>query len=109
MTELINPTVLAAVALLAIGTFILRALGPTIGGRLEKRPLLKRAVQAATYLLLIGVSITATLGASFEDFSIARLCGVLTGGILAWRKASFLWIVLAASITTATLRLLGLP
>ncbi|MFC0582422.1 AzlD domain-containing protein [Micrococcoides hystricis] len=109
MTELINPTVIAAVALLAIGTFVLRALGPTVGGRLEKRPLLKRAVQAATYLLLIGVSITATLGSSLETFSVARLCGVLTGGILAWRKAGFLWIVVAASATTAILRLLGLP
>lgn len=109
MTEILTPSVIGAVLLLSAGTFLLRALGPTVGGRLEKRPLLKRAVEAATYLLLIGVSITATLGASLADFSPARLCGVLTGAFLAWRKASFLWIVLAASITTALLRLFGIP
>ena len=80
-----------------------------MGRKLEKYPLIRKAVQAATYLLLIGVSVTSALGSTFEDFSPARLIGVLFAIFLAWRKAGFLWIVLAASLTTALLRLFGMP
>jgi len=34
---------------------------------------------------------------------------VLAGGVLAWRKAPFLVVVIAAAGITAVLRLLGLP
>jgi hypothetical protein len=34
---------------------------------------------------------------------------VLAGGVLAWRKAPFLVVVLAAAAVTAILRLLGVP
>ena len=39
----------------------------------------------------------------------ARQAGVLVAGLLAWRKAPFLVIVIAAAVTTAALRLLGVP
>ena len=48
-----------------------------------------------------------TKGHDFSGF--ARPAGVLVGGILAWRKAPFLVVVLAAAATTAGLRLLGIP
>jgi len=34
---------------------------------------------------------------------------VLVGGVLAWRKAPFLVVVIAAAGTAAVLRLLGVP
>jgi hypothetical protein len=35
--------------------------------------------------------------------------GVLVGGALAWRKAPFVLVVVAAAATAAGLRLLGVP
>ena len=44
----------------------------------------------------------------FRSFSgFARPAGVLVAGILAWRKAPFLVVVLAAAVVTALLRVLG--
>ncbi len=37
----------------------------------------------------------------------ARPAGVLVAGVLAWRKAPFIVIVLAAAATTAVLRWIG--
>jgi len=54
------------------------------------------------------VAITAlTKGHGFAG--LARPAGVLAGGVLAWRKAPFLVVVIAAAGITAVLRLLGLP
>jgi hypothetical protein len=40
---------------------------------------------------------------------VARPAGVLVGLVLAWRRAPFLLVVVAAAVTAAGLRLLGLP
>jgi hypothetical protein len=57
-------------------------------------------------LLAALVATTAlTEGHSFSGF--ARPAGVLVAGVLAWRKAPFLVVVLAAAGITALLRLLG--
>ena len=57
-------------------------------------------------LLAALVATTAlTKGHGFAGF--ARPAGVLVGGVLAWRKAPFLVVVLAAAATAALLRLAG--
>jgi hypothetical protein len=63
---------------------------------------------AAVVLLAALVAITAlTDGHEFAGF--ARPAGVLVGGVLAWRKAPFVVVVLAAGATAALLRVVGVP
>jgi hypothetical protein len=63
---------------------------------------------SAVVLLAALVAIAAlTQGHAFAG--VARPAGVLVGGILAWRKAPFVVIVLAAAATAALLRLVGVP
>jgi hypothetical protein len=45
-------------------------------------------------------------GSEFAGF--ARPAGVLAGALLAWRKAPFVVVVIAAAAVTALLRLAGL-
>ncbi|HEX7746127.1 MAG TPA: AzlD domain-containing protein, partial [Micromonosporaceae bacterium] len=40
---------------------------------------------------------------------VARPVGVLVGVVLAWRRAPFVVVVIAAAVTAAGLRLAGLP
>ncbi len=44
-----------------------------------------------------------------ESAGFARPAGIAVGGVLAWRKAPFVVVVLAAAGTAAILRLLGVP
>ena len=101
--------VVAGMATLAAGTYAIRFAGPALRTRMSLPPRATRLLEAAAVILLAAlVAITAlTQGHGFAGF--ARPAGVLVGGVLAWRKAPFLVIVLAAAATTALLRLLGVP
>ena len=44
-----------------------------------------------------------------EDETLSCGSGVLAGGVLAWRKAPFIVVVIVAAAGTAGLRLLGVP
>jgi len=52
---------------------------------------------------------TSALIDNQEFVGFARPAGVLVGGILAWRKAPFVLVVIAAAATAAGLRLVGVP
>ena len=85
------------------------AFGPEAGLELADRLTAEHLLEAAAVVMLAAlVAITAlTEGHGFSG--LARPAGVLAGGVLAWRKAPFLVVVLAAAATTAVLRLLGVP
>ncbi|MFJ5776527.1 AzlD domain-containing protein [Streptomyces sp. NPDC093094] len=97
----------AMILALALGTYAFRLVGPALHGRVEipervRELLAAGAVVLLTALLAIG-ALTETAG--FAGW--ARPAGVLTAGVLAWRRAPFAVIVLAAAATTAVLRALG--
>ena len=62
-------------------------------------------VGAAT--LLAALAATAALSEAGGFAGYARPAGVLVGLLLAWRRAPFVLVVVAAAATTAVLRLLG--
>jgi uncharacterized membrane protein len=97
-----------AVVLLAGGTYALRVCGPVLHRRIELSSRLRGMLSvAATVLLCALVAISAlTAGHAFAGW--ARPAGVLVGGVLAARRAPFLAAVIAAVVTTAVLRRLGL-
>jgi branched-subunit amino acid transport protein len=103
-TELLIGTIV-----LAVGTFAFRLAGPVLRDRVKLSPKAERLmVLGAVVLLAALVAVSAlTDGHSFDG--VAKPAGVLVGGVLAWRKAPFVMVVVAAAATAALLRLAGVP
>ncbi|WP_439379725.1 AzlD domain-containing protein [Amycolatopsis lexingtonensis] len=100
---------LAGTAVLALGTFAFRFAGPVLRSRVKLSPKAQRLMALAAVVLLAAlVAVSAlTEGHGFAGF--ARPAGVLVAGVLAWRKAPFALVVVAAAATAALLRLAGIP
>jgi branched-subunit amino acid transport protein len=105
-----DPTlVVAGMLALSAGTFAFRFSGPVLRQRISFPPWAERLLEAAAVVLLAALVATTALTQGHGFAGLARPAGVLVGGVLAWRKAPFLVVVLAAAVTTAVLRLLGVP
>jgi len=102
----VNAT-LAVILALAVGTYAFRLVGPLLHGRVTVPPRMQELASAGAVVLLVALLATGALteGGGFAGW--ARPAGVLTGGVLAWRRAPFPVVVLAAAATTALLRLAG--
>ncbi len=100
---------LVGTAVLALGTFAFRLAGPVLRSRVKLSPRAERLMALAAVVLLAAlVAVSAlTEGHGFAGF--ARPAGVLVAGVLAWRKAPFVLVVVAAAATAALLRLAGVP
>jgi branched-subunit amino acid transport protein len=99
--------VMAGMATLAAGTYAFRSSGQLLRAKITFPPRVTRLLEAAAVILLAALVATTALteGHAFSGF--ARPAGVLIAGLLAWRKAPFLVVVLAAAAVTALLRLAG--
>jgi branched-subunit amino acid transport protein len=99
--------VVAGMATLAAGTYAFRLSGQLLRARITFPPRAARLLEAAAVILLAALVATTALtqGHGFSGFS--RPAGVLAGGVLAWRKAPFLVVVVVAAAVTALLRLAG--
>jgi branched-subunit amino acid transport protein len=99
---------LAAIVVLAFGTYTMRLGGVLLRERLELSEPVQRLLPMAAASLLAALATTAALleGAAFAG--VARPAGVAAGAILAWRRAPFVVVVVAAAATAALLRLAGL-
>jgi branched-subunit amino acid transport protein len=104
-----TPIVLTAIAILAVGTFSLRIAGPLMRSRFEVPERTQQFLGAAAIVLLAALVATSALMDGHGPAGIARPAGVLVGGVLAWRRAPFVLVVVAAAATAAGLRLLGVP
>ena len=100
--------VLAAI-LLGAGTFAFRFAGPVLRRRVELPAGVERLLVVAAVVLLAALVGTASLLDGHHFAGIARATGVGVGGVLAWRKAPFVVVVIGAAATAAGLRLLGVP
>lgn len=106
-----NPALLLVIAtlVLAAGTYAFRVAGPLLSDRLELSARTERLLTVGAVVLLAALVATSALLDEQQFVGFARPAGVLVGGVLAWRKAPFVVIVLAAAATAAVLRLLGVP
>jgi branched chain amino acid efflux pump len=100
---------IAGMATLSAGTLAFRLSGPLLRERLTLPPWAEKLLETAAVVLLAALVATTALTEGHGFSGLARPAGVLVGGILAWRKAPFLVVVMAAAATTALLRLLGVP
>jgi branched-subunit amino acid transport protein len=70
---------------------------------------LRRLLPLAAAALLAALTLTVALTENGAFVGWARPAGVLAGAVLAWRRAPFVVVVVAAAGTAAVLRLLGIP
>jgi branched-subunit amino acid transport protein len=101
--------VVAGMAVLASGTYAIRLAGPALRTRISFPPRAVKLLEAAAVVLLAALVATTALTEGHGLAGLARPAGVLAGGVLAWRRAPFLVVVLTAAAVTALLRLLGVP
>lgn len=100
-------TLAVAMLALAAGTFAFRLAGPLLRSRITLPPRAEKLMETAAIVLLAAVVATTALTEGHGPAGFARPAGVAVAGVLAWRKAPFLVVVLAAAATAAGLRLLG--
>jgi branched-subunit amino acid transport protein len=102
-------TLIIAAAVLGAGTFAFRFAGPALRARVEISPRTQRLMATAAVVLLAALVAVSALTEGHGFAGIARPTGVLVGGVLAWRKAPFVLVVVAAAATAALLRVVGVP
>jgi branched-subunit amino acid transport protein len=100
---------LAAAGVLALGTLGLRLAGVLLRARLTPSPRVQELLDTGVTVLFCALVATAALVEAQEFVGWARPIGVAVGGVLAWRRAPFVAVVVAAAATAAILRLLGVP
>lgn len=93
---------------LGLGTFAFRFAGAALTSRLTVSHRIQQMLAAASVVLLIALVASATLLQDGGFAGFARPAGVAVGGILAWRRAPFIVVVLAAAAVAAGLRLVGI-
>jgi branched-subunit amino acid transport protein len=94
------------VALCAITTFAIRAFGPFAVGARALHPRTTRVLSLLPAALLAALVVTETVIIDGELDIDARLAGVAAAGLLLWRGASVIWVVIGAAAVTAALRLM---
>ncbi len=99
--------VVAGMVTLAAGTYAFRLSGQLLRARITFPPWAGKLLEGAAVVLLAALVVTTALTKGHGFAGIARPAGVLVGGALAWRRAPFLVVVIAAAAITAGLRLLG--
>ncbi|MEU0334065.1 AzlD domain-containing protein [Streptomyces sp. NPDC006193] len=97
----------AVILALAAGTYAFRLVGPLLHGRVTVPARVQELASAGAVVLLVALLATGALTESGGFAGWARPTGVLVGAVLAWRRAPFAVVVLAAAATTALLRLAG--
>jgi branched-subunit amino acid transport protein len=100
---------LAVVVALAVGTYAFRLGGVLLRDRLNLPESVRTLLPAAAAALLAALAATAAFTQAGHFAGVARPAGVLVGMVLAWRKAPFVVVVVAAAVTAALLRLAGVP
>lgn len=99
--------IVASAVVLGAGTFAFRAAGPVLRSRWEVSRRTVALMSSAAVVLLVALVATATFADGQEYADPARPLGVLVGGLLAWRRAPFVLVVVSAAATAALLRLVS--
>lgn len=96
----------ASAIVLGAGTFAFRFAGPALRSRFAIPTRVVDLMSTAAVVLLVALVATSTVADGQNLVADpARPLGVVVGGVLAWRRAPFVVVVLAAGATAALLRL----
>ena len=96
------------VVVLAAGVWGQRFLGMYVGGPvLSRYPALGKLASLIPAAVVMAVIVQLTVAAGTSLVLDARLAGMAAAGVLVWRRAPFVAVVLAAAVVTAAIRALG--
>ncbi|WP_019928845.1 AzlD domain-containing protein [Nocardia sp. BMG111209] len=104
-----NGPVVAGVAALSMGTYLIRFAGPMARRRMSVPARVTRLLEIGSVVLLTALAATLIVPAGGHRAGFALPAGVLVAGVLAWRRVPLIVVVLAAAATTALLRICGVP
>lgn len=85
-------------------SYALKAAGPLLAGGRQLGPGFQSALDLVAVPLLAALILTQTLGTGHRLAIDARLPALAVAGLLVWRRAPFLVVVLAAAATAALVR-----
>lgn len=102
-------TLVGVAVVVGVVTYAFRAAGPWLGARLRIPERVEQLMSDAAVVLLLALVATATFFDGHAFAGPSRVIGVGVGAVLAWRRAPFVLVVVAAAATAAVLRLLGMP
>ena len=92
---------------LAAASYLLKAIGPVLAGQREVRPAVAQVLDLVAIPLLAALILIQTLDGGQRIVFDARVPALLVAGLLVWRRAPFLVVVLSAAATAALLRAVG--
>lgn len=104
-----NNLVIAGIALLAVGTYVMRFAGYRLGSRMQMSESVRNMLSDAATVLLLAVAVTTALFEGSHFAGVARIAGVLFAVFLAWRRTPLILVIIGAAVMTALLRFLGVP
>lgn len=92
--------------LLALGvvSYVLKAAGPLLAGGRQLGPQVRQSLDLVALPLLAALILVQTLDGGHRLVIDARVPALAAAAVLAWRRAPFLMVVLAAAGTAAGLR-----
>jgi hypothetical protein len=95
-----------AIVLLSAGVLTQRLVGMFAGGAMLARvPALARLASLIPAAVVAAVIVQLTVASGKSIVVDERLAGMAVAGLLVWRKAPFVVVIVAAAATTALLRL----
>lgn len=97
-----------AVLALAAGTYVLKAAGPLALGSRTVPPPLQRSLNLVSVTLLAALIAISTFGEGQSLVLDARAAGLGVAVVAVWLRAPFAVVVVAATLTAAGLRALGI-
>ena len=100
-------TLLAALALLGAGTYLMRFSGAKLGSRLALSERAEKILNDAATTLLFSVALATAFFEGEHFAGMARVAGVAAAVILSWRKVPLIFVILAAAAVTSALRFMG--
>ncbi len=103
-----NPWLMAGIALLASGTFLMRFISSRLGHRIALPDVWQQRLSDAATTLLLAVALIATFYQDGHFAGAARLCGVAVAVVMTLRRLPLIAVILSAAAVTALLRYAGL-
>lgn len=98
-----------AVIVASLASFAQKWLGYQVPPSVLDRPVIARVTTLLPVALLGALVATQTVTSGAQLMLDSRVAGLVVAGLLLWRRAPFLVVVIAGAAVTAGLRLLGLP
>jgi branched-subunit amino acid transport protein len=104
----IGPTaIIVSAVVLGAGTYLFRVAGPALDARVRLPESIRRLMSTGAVVLLTALAVTSALAQGQGFAGWARVLAVAVAGLLAWRGAPFVVVVVVAAAVAAGLRLVG--